>query len=63
MKALTAAGRGDFSVRLPISRDDKLIDQIAMRFNALVERNEAMTSEIFESSRRFARGTNDGRAP
>src|SRR5271155_2485260 len=46
IKALTAAGRGDFSVRLPISHDDKLLDQLAMRFNAVAERNEAITSEI-----------------
>jgi HAMP domain-containing protein/signal transduction histidine kinase/ActR/RegA family two-component response regulator len=46
IKALTAAGRGDFSVRLPISHKDKLLDQLAMRFNAVVERNEAITSEI-----------------
>ena len=46
IKALTAAGRGDFSVRLPISHDDKLLNQLAMRFNAVAERNEAITSEI-----------------
>ena len=46
IKALTAAGRGDFSVRLPISHKDKLLDQLAMKFNAVVERNEAITSEI-----------------
>ena len=46
IKALTAAGRGDFSVRLPISHHDKLLDQLAMRFNAVAERNEAITSEI-----------------
>jgi HAMP domain-containing protein/signal transduction histidine kinase/ActR/RegA family two-component response regulator len=46
IKALTAAGRGDFSVRLPISHKDKLLDQLAIRFNAVVERNEAITSEI-----------------
>ncbi|MGO9452725.1 MAG: HAMP domain-containing protein [Candidatus Binataceae bacterium] len=46
IKALTAAGRGDFSVRLPISHKDKLLDQLAMRFNAVVERNESITSEI-----------------
>ncbi len=46
IKALTAAGRGDFSVRLPISHKDKLLDQLAIKFNAVVERNEAITSEI-----------------
>ena len=46
IKALSAAGRGDFSVRLPISHKDKLLDQLAMKFNAVVERNEAITSEI-----------------
>ncbi len=46
LKALTAAGRGDFSVRLPISHRDKLLDQLAIKFNAVLERNEAITSEI-----------------
>ncbi len=46
IKALSAAGRGDFSVRLPISHKDKLLDELATKFNAVVERNEAITSEI-----------------
>jgi HAMP domain-containing protein len=46
IKALNAAGQGDFSVRLPRSHDDKLLDQLAAGFNAIVERNEAITSEI-----------------
>jgi hypothetical protein len=46
IKAWTAAGRGDFSVRLPMLQEDKLLDRLAVRFNAVVERNEAVTSEI-----------------
>ncbi len=46
IKALTAAGQGDFSVRLKITHKDELLDELAMGFNAIVERNEAITSEI-----------------
>jgi hypothetical protein len=46
IKALTAAGQGDFSVRLKVTHKDKLLDELAMGFNAIVERNEAITSEI-----------------
>ena len=46
IKALTAAGQGDFSVRLKVTHKDKLLDELAMGFNAVVERNEAITSEI-----------------
>ena len=46
IKALTAAGQGDFSVRLPVSHEDKLLDRLAIKFNDVVERNEAITSEI-----------------
>ncbi len=46
IKALTAAGQGDFSVRLKVTHKDRLLDQLAAGFNAIVERNEAITSEI-----------------
>ncbi len=46
IKALRAAGEGDFSVRLKVTHKDKLLDQLAEGFNAIVERNEAITSEI-----------------
>ena len=46
IKALTAAGQGDFSVRLKVTHKDRLLDQLAAGFNAVVERNEAITSEI-----------------
>jgi HAMP domain-containing protein/signal transduction histidine kinase/CheY-like chemotaxis protein len=46
IKALTAAGQGDFSVRLKVTHKDKLLDELAIGFNAVVERNEAITSEI-----------------
>ncbi|MGC2303044.1 MAG: HAMP domain-containing protein, partial [Candidatus Binatus sp.] len=46
IKALTAAGQGDFSVRLKVTHKDKLLDELAMGFNAIAERNEAITSEI-----------------
>ncbi len=43
---MTAAGQGDFSVRLKVTHKDRLLDQLAAGFNAIVERNEAITSEI-----------------
>ncbi len=46
INALTAAGQGDFSVRLKVTHKDKLLDELALGFNAIVERNEAITSEI-----------------
>ena len=46
INALTAAGQGDFSVRLKVTHKDKLLDELALGFNAVVERNEAITSEI-----------------
>ena len=45
-EALAAAGRGDFSVRLPIGRGDGVMNKIARKFNYVVERNEAMAREI-----------------
>ena len=46
IRALRAAEQGDFSVRLKATHKDKLLDQLAEGFNAIVERNEAITSEI-----------------
>ncbi|HEY6298074.1 MAG TPA: HAMP domain-containing protein [Candidatus Binatus sp.] len=55
IKALTAAGQGDFSVRLKVTHKDRLLDQLAAGFNAVVERNEAITSEIIRVERAVRR--------
>ncbi len=55
IKALAAAGQGDFSVRLKLTHKDKLLDQLAEGFNAIVERNEAITSEIIRVERAVRR--------
>jgi HAMP domain-containing protein/signal transduction histidine kinase/ActR/RegA family two-component response regulator len=45
--ALRAAGRGDFSVRLPVAASGGVVvGEVALAFNALVERNEALTGEL-----------------
>jgi HAMP domain-containing protein/signal transduction histidine kinase/CheY-like chemotaxis protein len=45
--ALRAVGRGDFSVRVPVAASDAVVmGEVALAFNALVERNEALTREL-----------------
>jgi HAMP domain-containing protein/signal transduction histidine kinase/ActR/RegA family two-component response regulator len=46
LKAMSAAGDGDFTVRLPIGADDGILGKLAEKFNEVVERNEAMAREI-----------------
>src|ERR1700686_1583266 len=48
LEALSAAGRGDFSVRLPIIKGKRptVMAQIARKFNEVVERNERLANEI-----------------
>ena len=42
LKAMSAAGDGDFTVRLPVGPDDGILGKLAEKFNDVVERNEAM---------------------
>jgi HAMP domain-containing protein/signal transduction histidine kinase/CheY-like chemotaxis protein len=46
LAALNAAGQGDFSVRMPVKPGRGVMNQIARKFNYVVERNEAMAREI-----------------
>ncbi len=46
LKAMSAAGDGDFTVRLPVRDDDGILGKLAEKFNEVVERNEAMAREI-----------------
>jgi methyl-accepting chemotaxis protein len=46
LKAMSAAGDGDFTVRLPVGPDDGILGKLAEKFNEVVERNEAMAREI-----------------
>jgi len=46
LKAMSAAGNGDFTVRLPVGADDGILGKLAEKFNEVVERNEAMAREI-----------------
>ena len=46
LAALSAAGNGDFSVRLAVGVDDGILGRLAEKFNEVVERNEAMAREI-----------------
>ena len=57
LKALSAAGRGDFSVRLPIikGKHQSVMAQIARKFNEVVERNERLANEITRVERTVTR--------
>src|SRR3984957_2828114 len=46
LKAMSAAGDGDFTVRLAVGVDDGILGKLAEKFNEVVERNEAMAREI-----------------
>jgi methyl-accepting chemotaxis protein len=46
LKALSAVGKGDFSVRLSLGRHDDVLEQLAVKINELADRNEAMAQEI-----------------
>ncbi len=46
LSAMSAAGDGDFTVRLPVGADDGILGKLAEKFNEVVERNEAMAREI-----------------
>jgi HAMP domain-containing protein/signal transduction histidine kinase/ActR/RegA family two-component response regulator len=46
LAAMSAAGNGDFSVRLAVRDDDGILGRLAEKFNEVVERNEAMAREI-----------------
>jgi len=46
LKALSAAGDGDFSVRLPAGPGNGVLEQLAKKFNEVLEHNETMAREI-----------------
>ena len=49
--ALRAAERGDFTVRLPIPDGDDILGELAIVFNAIVARNEALAAEMVRVER------------
>ena len=53
--ALRAARQGDFSVRLPTSGvDDGVMGEVALAFNAFIEQNDALVSELRRVDRSVA---------
>jgi len=61
--ALRAGKQGDFSIRLPTDGDPGVIGEIALAFNAFIEQNDALVSELRRVERSVGlEGNTTGRA-